>query len=116
MSLAAIQDNLVKAPLVQQTQTRGDDVARGQEIGQAALQKEENRRMDEVVLHTQETENQGVRTDEEREKEGKKKKRGEEEQQDESDADAENAANPDGTAGEGETAPRAVMRQINIVI
>lgn len=113
MSLAAIQDNLVKAPLVQQTQTRGDDVARGQEIAQTANQREQNRQEDQVVIHTRESENQGIRTDEEREKEQRKKKQQQEEEEEEQ--NAEGREDPE-TDPKSETGTRMVMHRINIVI
>lgn len=114
MSLAAIQDNLVKVPLVQQTQTRGDDVARGQEIGQTAAQRENDRQADQVVLHTRESENQGIRADEEREKEErKKKKRQEEEEEEEQNASPEDNAD---APPEEKKGTRMVMHRINIVI
>lgn len=113
MSLVAIQDNLVKAPLVQQTQTRGDDVVRGQEIAQVATQREQNRQKDEVVLHTHESENQGIRTDEEREKEGRKKKRQEEEEEEKTEEPMDDSGEKPENA---ETGTRMVMRRINIVV
>ena len=110
MSLSAIQDNLVKTNLVQQTQTRGDDVARGQEIGQVAQQRENDRQGDQVVLMTRQAEQQGIRTDEEREKEEqrKKKKRQEEEE-------AEAANETEGKDSAATDAPRARMRRINFL-
>ncbi|MCD8140932.1 MAG: hypothetical protein LUE17_14360 [Planctomycetaceae bacterium] len=107
MSLAAIQDNLVKTSLVQHTQTRNDDVNRGQENAALAHQREINRQEDQVVIHTKETENRNVRTDEEHEKERRRRKREEEEE--------EEAALEEGE-DEGEGGPRARMRRINIVI
>jgi TATA-binding protein-associated factor Taf7 len=105
MSLSAIQDNLLKTNLVQQTQTKGDDVVRGQQNAVAAVQKEENRRQDEVVLSTRESEQKGVRSDEEkgngrdRDEDDEEKERREKEEEEEED-----------------TGPRARMRRINIVI
>ncbi|MCC8189542.1 MAG: hypothetical protein LIP77_02735 [Planctomycetes bacterium] len=114
MSLSAIQDNLAKVPLVQQTQTKGDDVARGQEIGQSAAQREQNRQEDQVVIHSKESENQGLRTDEEREKEGRKKKRGD--QDPEKDGTAREEDHPDDSDLPAQNGPREVMRRINIII
>jgi hypothetical protein len=104
MSLSAIQDNLLKTNLVQQTQTKGDDVVRGHENAVAAVQKEENRRQDEVGLSTRESEQKGVRSDEEKgngqgRDDDEEKERREKEEEDEED-----------------TGPRARMRRINIVI
>ena len=113
MSLSAIQDNLVKSNLVQQTQARGDDVARGQEIAQAAAQREHDRQEDQVVIQTRQRDQDGIRSDEEREKEGGKKKR-----QDEDEDGAEESRDEkrlDDEKGE-EGGTRAVMRRINIVI
>ena len=106
MSLAAIQDNLVKAPLVQQTHTRGDDVARGQEIHQAAQQREQDRQGDQVVLHTKEAEQEGLRPDEEREKDQRRKK-----QQQEEEAEDSGEENKD----EKDKGPRSQMRRLNIL-
>ncbi|MCD8349362.1 MAG: hypothetical protein LUC93_01955 [Planctomycetaceae bacterium] len=106
MSLAAIQDNLVKTSLVQHTQTRNDDVNRGQENAALAHQREVNRQEDQVVIHTKETEHQNVRTDEERERRRRKR----EEEKEEEEAVLEEGEE------EGEDGPRARMRRINIVI
>lgn len=113
MSLVAIQDNLVKVSLVQQTQTRGDDVARGQEIAQTASQREHNRQEDQVVIHTRETENQGIRADEQREKEQRKKRRGQNGEAGEE--NREESENAEATPA-AETGTRVMMHRINIVI
>lgn len=107
MSLSAIQDNLVKTTLVQQTQSRGDDVNRGQEIAQAASQREHDRREDQVVIHSREAEQRGVRSGEERERQ--RRQREEEEEQEEKDESSEES-------GEDETGTRVRMRRINIVV
>lgn len=114
MSLSAIQDNLVKTSLVQQTQARGDDVNRGQEIAQAAAQREHDRQEDQVVIMTRQKEQSGIRADEEREKEEKRKKRQEEEEEEQE--KAEETSDKPGEGGEGETGTRMMMRRINIVI
>ncbi len=113
MSLAAIQDNLVKTSLVQHTQTRGEDVARGQEIAQALAQRERNRQEDQVVISTHQTEQERIRADEERKKEERRKKRKQEEEENVEEA-AEQAA--DAPADPAETGTRVMMRRINIVI
>ncbi len=105
MSLAAIQDNLVKTSLVQQTQARNDDVNRSQETAALASQREVNRQEDQVVIHTREAEHRNVRSDEEKEQERRRKKEQEEEEE-ESREDGE----------EEDSGPRARMRRINIVI
>lgn len=118
MSLAAIQDNLVKTSLVQQTQSRGDDVSRGQQIAQAAAQREHNRQEDQVVISTHEAEQAGIRTDEERKKEEQRKKRKREEEE-AAESPEENASAPsDSYAPDGrpKADTRAMMRRINIVI
>ena len=108
MSLSAIQDNLVKTSLVQHTQTRGDDIAKSQETAQAAAQRENNRQEDQVVIHTKETDQHGIRPDEEKEQQRRRKREEEEEQ-------AEQRS--EGEDGEDEpTGPRARMRRINIII
>lgn len=104
MSLAAIQDNLIKSSLVQTIQARSDDVNRSQETAALAHQREINRQEDQVVIHTREAEQRGV-TDEEKERERRRKKR-EEEEEDNLQEDGE----------EEENGPRARMRRINIVI
>lgn len=108
MSLSAIQDSLVKTSLVQQTQARSDDINRGQETAAQAAQREVNRQADQVVIHTQEAEQQGVRADEEKEREGRKREEEEDEEQEEETSEEEGE--------EGESGPRARMRRINIVI
>lgn len=114
MSLSAIQDNLVKTSLVQQTQTRGDDVARGQEIAQTAAQREHDRQGDQVVLMSQQKEQAGIKTDEEREKEeGRKKKRRQEEEEEEREEARDDGPRGESPAGGG---TREVMRRINIVV
>lgn len=114
MSLSAIQDNLVKVNLVQQTQTRGDDVTRSQEIFQTAMQREQDRQGDQVVLMTHQTEQEGIRADEEREKEEQKKKKKREEEEEERAAQAaDTAENGDAPS---DARPRAAMHRINIVI
>ena len=104
MSLSAIQDNLLKTNLVQQTQTKGDDVVRGQENAVAAVQKEDSRQQDQVVLSTREAEKKGVRSDEEK---GRGREREEEEEEKERKEKPEE---------EEDNGPRARMRTINIVI
>lgn len=111
MSLSAIQDSLVKTSLVQQTQTRGDGVQRSQEIGQTAAQREHDRQEDQVVIHAKESEQTGIRPDEEKEKEERKKRREEEEEEEEKNAESEE--NPDDPEKKD---ARAVMRRINIVV
>lgn len=112
MSLSAIQDSLVKTSLVQQTQTRGDDIQRGQEIGQTAAQREHDRQEDQVVIHSKESEQAGIRPDEEKEKEGRKRQE-EEEEEEAQEENVESEENPDDPDKQG---TRMVMRRINIVI
>lgn len=109
MSLSAIQDNLVKTTLVQQTQSRGDDVNRGQEIAQAASQREQNRQGDQVVLHTHEAEQQGVRSD------GERNRRRREEDEEEEEEQKERSETSDEQGGD-ESGTRVRMRRINIVV
>lgn len=115
MSLGAIQDSMAKTSLVQHTQAKGDDIQRGQEISQTQAQREDSRQADQVVIHTQQKDEHGIRTDEEKEKEGKKKKKQEEEEEEQQDSSEDTPKDKDGKK-EGEAAPRAVMRKINIVI
>lgn len=112
MSLSAIQDNLVKVNLVQQTQTKTDDVARGQEIHQAVNRREQDRQQDEVVLMTQQKEEHGIR-DEERERgeSGRKKKRRQEEEEEEK----QKEEGRHGTEQLEDDHPRARMRKLNIL-
>lgn len=114
MSLSAIQDNLVKVNLVQQTQTKADDVARGQEIHQVVNRKEQDRQHDEVVLMTQQKEEHGIR-DEERERgeSGRKKKRQNGEDEEEN-ADSKEEKRH-GTERIDDDHPRAKMRKLNIL-
>jgi hypothetical protein len=111
MSLAAIQDNLVKTSLVQHTQTQGDGVVRGQEIANVTIQRELDRQEDQVVISLRQKEEHGIRPDEDREKERGGKKHGK---------GGKNSQNdPDGpTDGDESAEPgtREVMRRINIVI
>ena len=118
MSLAAIQDNLVKTSLVQQTQTRSDDVGRAQEIAHVALQREHDRREDQVVISAQQKNEHGIRSDEERRKEEERRRRkkggGAQGGSPETDSAAEDLSNPDSPAPLA--GDRTVMRRINVVI
>ena len=114
MSLAAIQDNLVKTSLVQHTQSRVDDVSRGQQIAQTAAQREHDRQEDQVVITLRETEQKNIRADEEREKEEQRKKRKREKEAE--DKDQESPAEGGASGGQSTPGTRAVMRRINIVI
>ena len=107
MSLAAIQDSLVKTSLVQHTQARGDDIGRGQENAIVAQQQEDNRQEDQVVLRSREAEQNGVRPDEEKEQGQGREREEEEEEQQNGEAQAED---------EEDNGPRAKMRRINIVV
>lgn len=109
MSLSAIQDNLVKTNLVQQHQSRGDDISRSQEIAHTAAQREVNRQEDQVVIHARETEQQKLRADEEKEREGKKREKEEEEENKKDQDVSDDSVDEDGR-------PRARMRRINIVV
>lgn len=106
MSLAAIQDNLMKTSLVQQTQTKSDDVSRGQEIAMQAEVKEQSRREDQVVLESSKKGDAELRDEE---KERKRRKQEEEDNDQLRREDLEDDEDVD----EG---PRARMRTINIVI
>lgn len=76
MSLSAIQDNLVKTNLVQQTQARGDEVHRSQQIAQTTAQAaEHDRQHDQVVLMTRSKEQHTINPDEQRERQEQEKKR-----------------------------------------
>lgn len=105
MSLAAIQDNLVKTSLVQQTQSRSEDVSRGQEIGMQADLKEQSRQEDQVVLKSRESSEAGVR-DEEKDRNKREREKGEEGERIEREEFDE----------EEDEGPRARMRTINIII
>lgn len=107
MSLAAIQDNLLKTSLVQQTQSRSEDVSRGQEIGMQADLKEQSRQEDQVVLRSRETSETGVRDEE------KDRRRREREKEEE---DGEQMRREEFDEGEEDNGPRARMRTINIII
>lgn len=79
MSLYGIQDTLMKTHLVQHTQTHGEGVERAQQSQQAVFQRELNRKADEVVIQTSQSEHANVNPDQEREKNqgggsGKRKK------------------------------------------
>ncbi len=118
MSVGIIHDNMVKTSLVQQTQTRGDDVQRSLEIGQVAAQREDNRQRDQVVIQTKQKEEHGIRPDAEREKEGRKKRREEEEEEQQEMREREEQAKdaPEQYQRDGKTSTRAYMRKINIVV
>lgn len=105
MSLGAIQDNLVKVPLVQQTTTKSDDVARGQENFQVAEHRENSRQADEVVLQTQQRE-----LNEDREKEEQRRRKQEQEEQEQ----AQRQRSGDDEEEE-DTRPRAKMHRLNIL-
>lgn len=107
MSLAAIQDNLVKTSLVQQTQARGEDVARTQDVAQILSQKEHDRQEDQVVISTRHAEQEGVRPDAERRKDERRRKRRDGEKPEDGEEEGADDAAP---------AARAAMRRINIVI
>lgn len=106
MSLAAIQDSLVKTSLVQHTQAKGDDVNRSQEIAMVAQQRELNRQEDQVVIHSREAEQNGLR-DEEKKRDGRREQE-EEEDGERVQRDLDEEGEDDG--------PRARMRVINIVV
>ena len=114
MSVGIIQDNLVKTSLVQQNQSRVDDIARGQELGQTAAQREDSRQADQVVLSSQSKEEHGVRTDEEREPDEprKRKKRGDEDEDEES-ADSRRQREEQERK---DKRPRARMRTNNVTV
>ncbi|MDR1744198.1 MAG: hypothetical protein LBS30_00415 [Planctomycetota bacterium] len=105
MSLAAIQDSLVKTSLVQHTQTHNDNVGRSQEIGMAAQLREQERQEDQVVIRGREAEQHGVR-DEEKKRDGKKRQREEAGERIQREDDGEDV----------DDGPRARMRCINIVV
>lgn len=104
MSLAAIQDSLVKTSFVQQTQARGEDVNRGQEIAMAANLREQERQEDQVVIRSREAEQNGVRDEEKKRQQREQKEKEEDERIERPEEDEED---------EG---PRARMRCINIVV
>lgn len=109
MSLSAIQDNLVKIDLVQQAQSRTDDIGRSLEASQAAARREEDRQADQVVLMSREAGQTGINPDEERnnrerenrEREGRDRRRREDGADD---------------AGEADAPPRPTMHRINVVV
>ncbi len=107
MSLGAIQDNLVKTNLVQQTQSRGEEVTRNQEVGQTVAQAEHDRQSDQVVLMSQRREQEGIRDDDEPDRENKKKKKNDEEEPPEKDVVLE--------VVEEDAQSNAVMHRINII-
>ncbi|MDR1535961.1 MAG: hypothetical protein LBU64_12860 [Planctomycetota bacterium] len=112
MSLAAIQDSLVKTSLVQQTQTREDGIGRGQEIASVNIQRELSRQEDQVVIGLRQKEEHGIRPDEERQKEGKSGRRGRK-RGDDSDSEREEKGE---FSGDSDPGLRPVMRSINIVV
>lgn len=105
MSLSAIQDNLVKTSLVQQTQSRNDDAVRTHEGAMQQEAKEMQRQGDQVVLESSQLSDESGIKDEEKEK---RRKREEEEKE-----EAERKEKEDEEEDQG---PRARMRTINIVI
>ncbi len=109
MSLAAIQDNLVKTTLVQHTQSKADDVSRSQESSILAKQQEDNRQVDQVVIHSRQTdEEKNLKADDEKEKERRRRKG--------RDRDTEAREKNEDDDEDGPGGPRARMRRINIVI
>ncbi len=67
MRILNLQDGVVKSPLVQQIQGRAAEVARTQDASHVAFNDELARQADEVVLQTNQAENDGIRDKEERE-------------------------------------------------
>ncbi len=107
MSVAAIQDSLVKSSLVQHTQSKNDDVSRSQQISAVQDQKEQDRQVDQVVIRSREAEQNGVR-DEEKQNDGRRKRKEEEQ-------DGKRVERREDGEEEDE-GPRARMRVINIVV
>jgi len=84
MSLANIQDNLVKNFMVQPFQSRGGEVQRVNEQVRAQFQAEQTRQAEEAVSHTKEAEQEGIRGDEEGKRdryESKRRKKAEDEEE-----------------------------------
>ena len=65
MSLANIQDNLVKNFMVQPFQSRGGEVQRVNEQVRTQFQAEQARQAEEAVTHAKEAEQEGIRPDQE---------------------------------------------------
>lgn len=106
MSLSAIQDNLVKTNLVQQTQSRGDEVARSQHIAQTAAQAEHDRQNDQVVLMTQQPEQRGIHPDDERARQEQERKKRRKAKDGSDNAEGEEAS----------ASPHTEMHRINIIV
>ena len=94
MSLAGIQETLVKTHLVQQVQSRGTEQTRAQEQAQTQFHRDLAREADEVVLSMTRAEESAINeNDEDREKgEGRRRRRNRPDEEE---------AEPEG----GETAP-----------
>ena len=75
MSLANIQDNLVKNFMVQPFQSRGEEAQRVQEQVRAQYQAEQTRQADEAVTDAKRTNQEGIRNDQERKKDKYESKR-----------------------------------------
>ena len=108
MSLANIQDNLVKNFMVQPFQSRGAEEQRAQEQIRAQYQAEQSRKADEAVADAKKAEQEGIRPDQERRKDKYESKR-------------RRAKNPDGEEEEESAAPSDVpipgeVHRINIVV
>ena len=84
MSLANIQDNLVKNFIVTPIQSRGGEVQRVNEQVRAQFQAEQARQAEESVTHAKEAEQEGIRSDQEGKRdryESKRRKKVEDEEE-----------------------------------
>ena len=100
MSLANIQDNLVKNFMVQPFQSRGEEAQRVQEQIRAQYQAEQTRQADEAVTDAKRANQEGIRPDQERKKDRYESKRrsaknpDEEEKEEETPAESANLSVP----------------------
>ena len=75
MRILNLQDGVVKSSLVQQVQSRAAEVARTQDSSNVVFNNELARQADEVVLQTNQAENDGIRQKEEREGRQRRRRR-----------------------------------------
>ena len=96
MSLSGIQDNLMKTHLVQQTQSRGENVSRALESNQSNFQQEMIRKAEETVARVSAAEKNAINPDQEKGKNKQEQKKQEKREQSGSEQNDSQAVSPPG--------------------